>query len=144
MPMPGANPMMGGGAPPGAPPMGGGMPGMGGPGGDPQQDMALSALDQLNPKSANPTQALTQVEGALKMAHQLIMAAFPQISQWNPKLARDLHTIGRQILSTQLELSKETTPQSPPDMGMGGSPGMQGLPPGQGPLQGAPPGGMLG
>lgn len=136
--------MMGGGMPPaGMPPMGGGMPGMGGPQ-DPGQEMALSAMDQLNPKSANPTQALTKVEEALKMAHQLIMAVFPQISQWNPKLARDLHTIGRQILSTQLELSKETTPQAPPDMGMGGSPGLQGLPPGQGPLQGSPGGGMVG
>lgn len=126
--MGGAGPM-GGGMPPGMPPGGPNLPGIGT---DPQSQGALAALDQMSPKSPNPTQALQKVEEALKLAHQLIMSVFSQVSQWNPKVAKDLHTIGRQLVSTQMDMKKEQQANAPPpDLGAMGAMGM-------------PPGGPLG
>lgn len=131
MPMPGMD-MMGGG-PPG---MGGGMPGgmpMPQPP-SPADQLGLAALDGLSPKSPNPTAAMQQVEKALDMAHQLIMTSLTQVSQQNPKVSKDLHTIARQLLATKLEIKKESPLGIPPDlmMGMqgGGGPGnASGMPP---------------
>jgi len=129
--------MGGGGGAPGGP---GAMMGGGSPMGDPMGDDALAALSQINPKPANPTQAVQKVEEALDLCHKLVMSCFPQVSQWNPKAAKDLHTIGRQILATKMELKKETPPQPAPSMGMGQ--GMMGLEPGGMPYGGS--GGSLG
>lgn len=124
--------MMGGmGGPPG---MGG--PGMGGPGmmtpgleGDPAMGMGLSALDSLSPKSPNPTEALNKVDQALQLAHQLVLTALPQIQAWNPKVAKDLHAIGKQILSAKMDLKKEQGPMGPPPtLGMEGAGGAMGMP----------------
>lgn len=123
MPLPGMEMMM--------PPGGGGMPGaMGMPGGggeNPMVEMGMSALDGLTNRQPNPTVAMQKVEEALKLAHKLVMAALPQINQWSPKLAKDLHTIGRQILVTQLELQKDQPPQLPPEL-MAGMMGATGTP----------------
>jgi hypothetical protein len=125
MPMGG---MPGGGPDSGLPPMG--MP----PGGMPQDPMAadaLGALDQLSPKSPNPTEALSRIDKGLLMAHRIVMSLLPQVSQWNPKLARDLHKIGADLLGMRGEIQKEADEMAPPPMlgmpGPGGG-GPMGLP----------------
>lgn len=134
MPMP--MPPMGG--LPGGPP--GGMPGM--PGGMPggaDQDMALSAMSDLAPKPVNPTEALNKVSEALDKSNKLIELCLPQVSQWNPKLAKDLHAISKSILAAKLDLKKEQPPGPPPDLMLGMQGG--GLPPGLGiGMGGSPPG----
>lgn len=108
----------------GMPPGGGGGGGMpGGPEGgqNPMAEMGIAALSGLNPKQANPTAGLAKVEEALKLAYQLINSALPQVSQWNPKAAKDLHAISKQLLAAQMDLKKEGQPGPPPPMmGMGG------------------------
>jgi len=125
MPMPGA--MMpggpgggGGGMPPGSP---GDNSGMGGLGQDPNSAAALSAMDLLSPKQANPTAALQQVEEALKLAHQLVVSSIPQISQWAPKSAKDLHSAGRAIIQVLEELHVDQPLMPPPDLMLGMQPG---------------------
>jgi hypothetical protein len=116
----------GGGAPGGMPPMGG--PGMETPGApNPMAQDALSALDQLAPKQANPTAAMQQVEKAIDLAYRLVMTAISQVGQWNPKVAKDGHQVSRTLLNMKSELRKEATPGPTPDlmlgMGMAGAPG---------------------
>ena len=124
--------MPGGGMPdmmpqPGRPP---GMPGQGMP------DQALQALDGLQPKSANPTQAVQKIEQAMELAHQLVMTALPQVSQWNPKVAQQMHAAARMLIGIRSDIRKEVPPQPPPDLmlglGMAGTPG--------GPIGSMPPG----
>ncbi len=119
---------LGGSAPTGAPPQGGGSPGGG------MADIALGALDQLTPKAPNPTQALQKAEEALDLAHKLIMTVLPQVSQWNPKVSRDLHGIGQRLVAVRMDIRKESAPSFPPEMGMAGGMGESpmGLPPGGG------------
>ncbi len=113
-------------------------PGAGAGQNDPMLDAAVSALGQLTPRSPNPTQALKQVEEALSLAHKLIMTALPQVNQWNPKVSRDLHGIGQRLVSVKMDLRKETSPDTPPMMGI---PGMGAL--GDQPMALPPRGGAL-
>lgn len=119
---------------PGGPDMsmmgGGGMPpeamGTPGAGQDPTAQMGMAALDQLNPKSANPTAAIQRIEQAVDLSHQLIMSVIPQIMQWNPDIAKDAHAAARLLLTIRSNVRKEAMPQQPPDlmagMGVSGSP----------------------
>jgi len=125
MAMPGMDAMMS----PGAMPGGGNMPGLM-PGGNNMMDMGLASLDGLTNKDANPTAAMRKVEEALKLAHKLIMTSLPQINQWSPRFAKDLHTIGRQILQTQLDMMKEMPPPGMPPPGLMSGEGAMGLPSG--------------
>ena len=107
--------------------MGGAIPGMATPGGvDPSNDLALSALSQLSPKQANPTVALKKLEQAYDLAHKLIMATLPQLTQWNPKSAKDAHAAARMLLNIRGDLMSETDIGSPPALmsgfGMAGTP----------------------
>lgn len=100
---------------------------------DPTMQLALSSMDGLTGSGPNPTQALESVDKALELAHQLIMKVIPQVSQWNAKLTKDLHTIARQVLVAKMDLDVEPGPAGPPpDM----SSGVTGLPPGGGTLGG--------
>lgn len=117
---------------------GGGMPGAGGmggdgmeiPGGNPMASQALSALDQLSPKSPNPTAAMQKMEEGLQLAYQLVQGVVAQAIHMNPKVAKDGHQVSRTILNMKSELRKEATPGPPPDMmlgmGMAGGPGPMG------------------
>lgn len=122
---------LGGGLPTGAPPQGGGIPGGGGGG---MADTALAALGQLTPKAPNPTQALQKAEEALDLAHKLIMTVLPQVSQWNPKVSRDLHGIGQRLVAVRMDIRKESAPGFPPEMMISGAQGdtPMGGPPGGG------------
>lgn len=130
MAMPDIAAMMGGGAPGGMP--GPGMPGPGMPGdvqSNPLFQMGMAALNGAAPgNQSNETTAMQKVEQALDLAHKLVMNALPLVGQWNPKLSKDLHTIGRQIVDTKLAIQKETPPQFPPAMLSGGvqAPGLGG------------------
>lgn len=123
--------------PPGMPPIdpsslaGGGMPG-GGPGMPPpsppppggplgaQTSMGLAALDKLQNKQPSGEAHLQQVRKALDLAQQLISAVLPSVAQWEPKVAKDLHVIGRQIADARINLTKEQEPAPPPEGLMGG------------------------
>lgn len=124
---------MGGMMPPGPP--GNPMQGPGvmtpGAGSNPMAGAALGSMDMLKPKSSNPGEAMAQVEKAMDMAHQLIMSSLSQISQWHPKLTKDLHELGRKILAAKIELNAEQPIMPPPDlmMGMGADMGPSGMPP---------------
>lgn len=118
---------------PGASPMGGP-----GPGGNPMADMALSALDGISPKSPNPKTALDRIEEGINIAHRVVQSILPQVQSFNPKIAKDLHGIGRQLMSLKLDLHKERPVSPPPAMMMGGMAGALG--PGS-PGPGAPTGG---
>lgn len=110
-----------------------GMPGMGGGDGmatpgmesNPMSQMAVSALDQLMPKSPNPTAAMQKVEQAFDLAYKLVMTALPQLAQWNPKITKDAHAAARMLISLKGEIRKEAAPGIPPDLmlGMGSGPG---------------------
>ncbi len=115
---------------PGMPPMPGmPMPGpmgagaQGAPGaGDPfaaNPDLALGAMAELTPKNVNPTQALTKITSALDKMHKLAMLILPQAMQWNPKLAKEMHSIAKQILAAKLDVTKEQLPGPPPDLMLG-------------------------
>lgn len=97
--------------------------------------MALDAMNDLGPKSANPTAALGQVADALDQMHELAMKTLPQVSQWNPKLAAAMHAIAKQILAAKLDLTSMQPLPPPPDLGLGMQGGM-GTPPGMGPGMG--------
>lgn len=116
--------LMGGG---GGMPPGGGGDGMDIPQGNPMAGQALSALDQLSPKSPNPTAAMQKMEEALQLAYQLIQGVVSQASHMNPKVAKDGHQVSRTILNMKSELRKEAAPGPTPDlmmgMGMAGAPG---------------------
>jgi hypothetical protein len=90
-------------------------------------DMALSAMDQLSPKSQSPSANLQRIEEAFDLAYKLVMSVLPQISQFNPRVAKDAHTAARTLLSARSEIRKDAAPDTPPDlmlgMGMAGSPG---------------------
>lgn len=112
--------MMGGG--PGGPPGMPGMPPMGAPT-DPTAQMGLSALDAL--KSPNPTAAMQEVDNALQLSYRLIQKVIPQILQWNPKIAKDLHDVSRRLVSSQMDLRKDQPSFGPPpEMGMMDSAGL--------------------
>jgi len=97
---------------------------------NPMMGAAMGALDDLMPKSPNPTQAIAQVDQALKLAHELVMRVIPQVSQWNSKLAKEMHVIGKQLLTAKMDLKKEQGPQGPPPALMMGDPtGLMGAPP---------------
>lgn len=119
-------------APPG-PPM---IPGAGG---GPGADLASATLDRVVPKSPNPTASMANIEEALTTAHKLVMSAIPQLTQMNPKVAKDLHGVARSLMGAKLDLKKEMQPQAPPDL-------MMGMGAGGGPPGGATPfgGGMAG
>lgn len=111
----------------GADPSAGAAGGMSTPGMNaPDNDMALAALGQLNPKQPNPTVALKKIEQAYDLAHKLIMATLPQLTQWNPKSAKDAHAAARMLLNIQGDLMSETEIGAPPDLmsgfGMAGTP----------------------
>jgi hypothetical protein len=90
-------------------------------GGEQPGSDGMAALQQMNPGGdANETTALTKVDEALELAHKLVMNCLPIINQWNPKLAKDLHTVGRQLVDTRLNMHKETPPELPPAMMSGG------------------------
>ena|SRR2546428_1336256 len=119
--------------------MGGGMPGMATPGMDqnPMAGQAMSAMDSLMPKSPNPTAAVQQAEQTLGEIHKLVMGLIPTISQWNQKLAKELHSIAKSVVAAQMDLKKENQgPMGMPPM-MGMSPEAMGMPP-AGPSLGAP------
>lgn len=112
--LPGAD--MGGGGP---------MPGMGG---GPGANLAMSAMDKLIPgQGKNPTQTLSKVDEALTLSHKLIMAVLPQVENINPKVAKDLHQIGRSLLSLKLDVKKEMPVGPPPEL-MAGLQNLQGAP----------------
>lgn len=111
-----------GGAPPGMDPMMGG--------GNPMAGPALSALDQLSPKSPNPTASMQKIEEALDLAYKLVSTVISQAQMTNPKVAKDGHQIARSLLNMKSELRKDSSPGIPPDlmlgMGMAGSPNPMG------------------
>lgn len=125
---------MGGGMPPGMPPGMGGMMGLGGGMPPPDQDAALAAMSDLQ-KPVNPTEALNKVTSALDKANKLLEMCLSSVSQWNPKLARDLHAISKQILTAKLDLNSEQPIGPPPDLMMGMQAGM-GMPLSMGPGMG--------
>lgn len=99
-----------------------GAPGVPGAPVDSTAQMALSALDKLAPRDASGQLSLERVGKALDLAQRLIVSALPQISQWNAKMAKDLHVIGRQLADARINLNKEEEPGAPPEallMGMG-------------------------
>lgn len=114
-----------------------------GAGSNPLAGAALGSMDMLKPKSSNPTEAMSQVEQALDMAHQLIMSSLGQISQWHPKLTKELHEIGTKVLQAKMNLNAEQPIMPPPDLmqGMGADMGAVGMPPTMGI---GSPGGMPG
>jgi hypothetical protein len=84
--------------------------------------MALSALDKMAPRAASGQLSLERVGKALDLAQRLIVSALPQVSQWNAKMAKDLHVIGRQLADARINLTKEDEPGPPPAsllMGLG-------------------------
>ena len=111
-----------------------------GAGGGPMSDLATATLDRVVPKSPNPTASMANVEEALSTAHKLVMSIIPQLTQQNPKVAKDLHGVAKSLMGAKLDLKKETPPQAPPDlmmgMGAGGPPG--GATPYGGGMAGAP------
>lgn len=98
-----------------------------GPLGGPTNELALAALGQLTPKSPNPTESMRRLEQAYDLAHKLIMATLPQLTQWNPKSAKDAHAAARMLLNIRGDLMAETEIGPPPDLmsgfGMAGTPG---------------------
>lgn len=95
---------------------------------DATAQMALSALDKLAPREPSGQLSLERVGKALDLAQKLIVAALPQISQWNARLAKDLHVIGRQLADARINLRKEEEPGAPPEalLGMIGNTGVPG------------------
>jgi signal transduction histidine kinase len=88
-------------------------------------------MSQLN--TPNPTAAMSQVDQAMGLAYQLIQKVMPQLVQWNPKVAKELHDISRRLVSAQMDIRKDMPAfQPPPDLGMMDT---AGLPP-AGPLAG--------
>lgn len=83
-------------------------------------EMALGAMDQLSPKSPNPGEALDRISTALDVAHRVIQSILPQVSEWSPKMGKDLHNIGRAIMSAKADLLKEPPIMPPPPMVSGG------------------------
>jgi hypothetical protein len=97
------------------------------PGGqDPQAGQALSALDGLLPKQANPTAAMQKMSEALDLAYKLVATVIQQASQMNPKVAKSGHAVSKSILDMKSELFKDIMPGPTPDMmlgmGMAGAP----------------------
>lgn len=136
-----------GGAPGPGPAAGMQVPGAGAPGGNPMAAMALQSMDRLTNKSPNPTAALTEAESAMDQAHQLVMKIIPQMSQWNAKVAKDLHNIARQLMAAKIDMKKEQPAGPIPPGFMGGAMGTpSGMPGMQGPESGGggAPGGMMG
>lgn len=89
--------------------------------GSPSFSNGMAALNQMNPGGDSAeTTALTKVDEALELAHKLVMNCLPIVNQWDPKLAKDLHTVGRQLVDTRINLHKETPPELPPAMLSGG------------------------
>lgn len=114
----------------GQPPQGGGAdPGMQTPGQNPMAGPALSALDGLMPKSANPTQSMQKMSEALDLAYKLVATVISQASQMNPKVAKSGHAVSKSILDMKSELFKDVMPGPTPDMMLGM--GMAGAPAGQ-------------
>jgi hypothetical protein len=115
--------------------MGGGDPGMQTPGGpsNPMAGQALSALDQVNPKSPNPTAAMQKSMEALDMAYKLITTVLAQVQQSNPKAAKSAHGIARSILTMKSDLFEDIVPGPTPDLMLGmagaGAPSAMGTPP---------------
>lgn len=107
-----------------------------GAGADPVSSAALQALDEIRPKSPNPTAAIQRIDQALDLVHKLIMAIIPQVQQWSPKAVKDLHQMGRMAQTVKSELRKEVTPGPPPELFVGA--GAAG-PPGASPMGGGTP-----
>lgn len=125
-------PGAGGGAPGGLPPemMAGLLGGGGGPGGpptDPTAQMGLAALDRLTTQEKSGELSLDRVKQALELAQKLIVASLPMVSQWNAKMAKELHVIGRQVADARINLTKESDVGPPPEAMMMGIQGT-GLP----------------
>lgn len=111
--MPEGGDMMGPPGLPGAPP-GGTFPSAT-PNMDPTARLALAALGRLSPMEPSGEVALSRVRQALELAQKLIVTALPHISQWNAKMAKDLHVIGRQLADARINLTKEEEPGPPPE-----------------------------
>ena len=97
---------------------------------NPTTDLALSALGQVMPSQTNSTVALRKLEQAFDLAHKLLMAALPQLTQWNPKAAKDAHAAARMLLNIKGDLAQESEIGPPPDLmggfGLAGTPGPMG------------------
>lgn len=105
-------------------------PGAAGPaagGADATGQMAMAALDQLSPREASGKASVERVKRALELAQKLIIAALPQVGQWNAQMAKDLHVIGRQLADARINLTKEAEPGPPPEAMIAGI-GNTGLP----------------
>lgn len=95
------------------------------PGGGSSPDMALAALDGMNPMPPQGAAVMDKVTKALDLAYKLIMTALPQLENMNPKLAKDLHGIAQRLLADKLEVGKEQPQMAPPpDMMVGMAPGL--------------------
>src|SRR5574337_884826 len=94
-------------------------PGGGGAPGDPTSTMALDVLGQLSHRTPNPTAALATMRQGLDLMHKIAMALLPQVTQINPKVAKDLHAIGQRVLSAKSDLVKDMPLAPPPDLMQG-------------------------
>lgn len=98
----------GGGGPPGGAPA---------PQENPMAQLALSSMGQLGDKGGgSSSQAIKRVDEALGLVNKLLSSIIPQISNYNPKVTRDLHNIAQRVLSCKMEIQKETSPDVPPDL----------------------------
>ncbi len=110
----------------------GAAPGASAPGVDPRllriQALGLSALDRVLQRDPSGELALEQIRRALELSQTLLAAVLPMVTAWNPKVAKDLHVIGRQIADARMNLSKEDEPGPPPEAMMSGMPANTGIP----------------
>lgn len=96
---------------------------------------ALSALGGLNPKSPNPTNAITKTLEALDLCYKLMNTILAQVQNSNPKAAKSAHGIARSILTMKSDLFEDAMPGPTPDLMLGM--GAAGAPPAMG-QQGSP------
>jgi hypothetical protein len=90
----------------------------------------MAAMDQLTPgQGQNPSKAMQKVEEAMTLAHKLIMSVLPQVENINPKVAKDLHQIGRSLLALKIDVKKDMPVGPPPEL-MAGLQSLEGAPSG--------------
>lgn len=79
----------------------------------PLPDLAMSSLDQVMGQQ-NSSAALQKTSEILSLAHKLLMSVLPQISNTNPRVAKDLHQISQRVLQVQEDMQRDMPVGEPP------------------------------
>jgi hypothetical protein len=94
------------------PPMAG-APGGGGMGmGNELPELAYSSLDQV--AGGGQSNVMDRVNEALTLSHKLLMTVLPQVSNVNPRVAKDLHQVAQRVLQIVVDVRQESPVGEPP------------------------------